>query len=70
MHITPNQDFDGVEGDLDGVDGGFGVLCRGVQTVDVNARLSSVLAGAFCSTGPDTMEGVEGGARAPSTGSP
>ena len=46
-HITPNQDFDGVEGDLEGVDGEFGTFRRGVWTVDVNARLSSVLAGAF-----------------------
>ena len=68
VHVTPNQDFDGVEGDLEGVDGDFGAFCRGVRTVDVDTRLSSMLAGAFCSTGPDAMEGVEGGARAPSTG--
>ena len=68
MHITPNQDFNGVEGDLDGVDGDFGIFCRGVQTIDVDAGLSSVLVGAFCSTGPDMTEGVEGGARAPLTG--
>ena len=37
-------------------------------TVDVDARLSSMLAGALCSTGPDTTEGGEGGMRAPSTG--
>jgi hypothetical protein len=67
-HVTPNQDFDGVEGDLEGVDGEFGTFRRGVRTVDVDAGLSSVLAGAFCSAGPDTTEGVEGGARAPSTG--
>ena len=36
-HVTPNQDFDG-EG------GGFGDLRRGVQTIDVEAVLSSVLA--------------------------
>jgi hypothetical protein len=68
VHVTPNPDFDGVEGDLDGVDGDFGIFHRGVWTVDVDAGLSSVLVGAFCSAGPDTMEGVEGGARAPSTG--
>ena len=68
MRVTPNQDFDGVEGDLEGVDGEFGTFRRGVRTVDVDARLSSVLAGAFCSAGPDTTEGVEGGVRAPSTG--
>ena len=68
MHVTLNQDFDGVDGDFDGVNGDFGIFHRGVQTIDINARLSSVLAGALCSTGPDTMEGVEGGARAPSTG--
>ena len=68
MHVTPNQDFDGVEGDLEGIDGDFGAFHRGVRTVDVDARLSSVLAGAFCSTGPDMTEGVEGGARVPSTG--
>ena len=68
MRITPNQDFDGVEGDLEGVDGEFGTFRRGVQTVDVDTGLSSVLAGAFCSAGPDMTEGVEGGARAPSTG--
>ena len=60
-HVTLNQDFDG-EG------GGFGNLCRGVQTIDVEAALSSVLAGALCSAGPDTTEGVGGGAKAPSTG--
>ena len=43
-------------------------FCRGVWTIDVDAGLSSVLAGALCSTGPDTTEGVEGGARVPSTG--
>ena len=37
-------------------------------TVDIDAGLSSVLVGAFCSAGPDTTEGVEGGARVPSTG--
>ena len=37
-------------------------------TIDVDAGLSSVLAGVFCSAGPDTTEGVEGGVRAPSTG--
>ena len=68
MHVTPNQDFNGVEGDLEGIDGDFGAFCRGVRTVDVDARLSSVLAGAFCSAGPDMTEGVEGGARAPLTG--
>ena len=68
VRVTPNQDFNGVEGDLEGVDGEFGTFCRGVWTVDVDTGLSSVLAGAFCSTGPDTTEGVEGGARAPSTG--
>ena len=66
--VTPNQDFDGVEGDLEGVDGEFGALCRGVWTIDVDAGLSSVLVGVFCSAGPDATEGVEGGARAPSTG--
>ena len=60
-HVTPNQDFDG-EG------GGFGNLCRGVQTIDIEAALSSMLAGVLCSTGPDTTEGVGGGAKAPSTG--
>jgi len=39
-----------------------------VQTIDVEAVLSSVLAGALCSAGPDTTEGVGGGAKAPSTG--
>ena len=68
MRVTLNQDFDGVEGDLEGIDGEFGAFRRGVQTVDVDAGLSSVLAGAFCSVGPDTTEGVEGGVRAPSTG--
>ena len=68
MHITPNQDFDGVKGDLEGVDSDFGTFCRGVQTVDVDAGLSSVLVGEFCSVGPDTTEGVEGGVRVPSTG--
>ena len=68
MHVTLNQDFNGVEGDLDGIDGDFGTFHRGVQTIDVDAGLSSVLAGAFCSAGPDTTEGVEGGVRAPSTG--
>ena len=68
VQFTPNQDFDGVEGDLDGVDSDFGAFCRGVRTVDVDTRLSSVLAGAFCSAGPDMTEGVEGGVRAPSTG--
>ena len=68
MHVTPNQDFDGVEGDLEGIDGEFGTFRRGVRTIDVDAGLSSVLAGAFCSAGPDMTEGVEGGARAPSTG--
>ena len=68
VRVTPNQDFDGVEGDLEGVDGGFGTFRRGVRTVDVNAGLSSVLAGVFCSAGPDTTEGVEGGTRMPSTG--
>ena len=68
MRITPNQDFDGVEGDLEGVDSEFGTFRRGVRTVDVDAGLSSVLVGVFCSVGPDTTEGVEGGARAPSTG--
>ena len=67
-HVTPNQDFDGVEGDLEGVDGEFGTFRRGVRTIDVDAGLSSMLAGAFCSVGPDTTDGVEGGARAPSTG--
>ena len=65
VHVTPNQDF---KGDLDGIDSDFGASHRGVWTVDIDARLSSVLAGAFCSTGPDMTEGVEGGARAPSTG--
>ena len=68
MHVTPNQDFNGVEGDLDGINGDFGVFHRGVRTVDVDAGLSSVLAGAFCSVGPDMTEGVEGGVRPPSTG--
>ena len=68
VHITPNQDFDGVEGDFKGVDGDFGIFCRGVWTIDVDTRLSSMLAGALCSTGPDTTEGVEGGVRVPSTG--
>ena len=40
-HVTLNQDFDG-----DGE--GFGNLCRGVWTVNVEATLSSVLEGAFC----------------------
>ena len=39
-----------------------------MRTVDVDTRLSSVLVGAFSSVGSDTMEGVEGGARVPSTG--
>ena len=56
-----NQDFDG-EG------GGFGDLRQGVRTIDVKAALSSVLAGVLCSAGPDTMEGVGGGVKAPSTG--
>ena len=60
-HVTPNQDFDG-EG------GGFGDLRRGVRTVNIKAALSSVLAGVLCSTGPGMMEGVGGGAKAPSTG--
>jgi hypothetical protein len=51
-----------------GVNGDFGAFHRGVRTIDVDARLSSMLAGAFCSAGPDMTEGVEGGARAPSTG--
>ena len=68
MRVTLNQDFDGVEGDLEGVDGEFGAFRQGVRTVDVDAGLSSVLAGAFCSVGPDMTEGVEGGVRAPSTG--
>ena len=68
MHVTPNQDFDGVEGDLEGVDGDFGAFCQGVQTVDIDAGLSSVLVGVFCSMGPDMTEGVEGGVRAPLTG--
>ena len=45
MHVTPNQDFDEVEGDLDGIDSDFSVFCQGVQTVDVDAGLSSVLVG-------------------------
>ena len=61
VHITPNQDFDG-EGE------GFGNLRQGVQTIDIEATLSSVLEGAFCSTGLGTTEGVGGGAKAPSTG--
>ena len=60
-HITLNQDFNG-EG------GGFGDLSRGVQTIDVEAMLSSMLAGALCSAGPGTTEGVGGGVKAPSTG--
>ena len=68
VHVTPNQDFDGVEGDLEGVDGDFSAFCQGVRTIDVDAGLSSMLAGAFCSAGPDMTEGVEGGVRAPSTG--
>ena len=32
VHVTPNQDFNGVEGDLEGVDSDFGAfLLRGVD---------------------------------------
>ena len=45
MHITLNQDFDGVKGDLEGVDGDFGAFRRGVWIIDIDTGLSSVLAG-------------------------